>query len=179
MSICDLVRRDAVHECHERTTLILVTRQGGHDCQTDLLRHVVGRKLTTLSRTDSSPAIPDDEWSDEFQDPGQSQSIALRCGNDERVQLLTRTVHRRQISPRYRYAPAWERFHVVVERTKDSDTDGPQSNRSVRVRLRSRSTDRGSTQSFECGSQVARRNHVRIRSPGSFAQHRRGPAQGQ
>ena len=107
MSIGDLVRRDAVHECHERSALILITREGCHDCQADLLRYVVGRELTTLGRPDSGAAVPHDEWTDDFQYAGERGSFALRCGSDKGVQLLTRVVHRSRI-PRVTVTPPVE-----------------------------------------------------------------------
>ena len=94
MRVGNFVSRYSVHEGHERSALILVTRQGGHDGQADLLSHVVRRELTALSRPHSRAAVPHDEWTDDFQHSGKCGSFALRCGNDEGVQLLTRVVHR-------------------------------------------------------------------------------------
>ncbi len=64
MSVGDFVGGDAVHECHERSALILITRQGCHDGQTNLLRDVVRGELAAFGRPDPRTAIPHHKGAD-------------------------------------------------------------------------------------------------------------------
>ncbi len=67
MGVGDLVRSDSVHESHERPTLILITRQGRHHSQTDLLRNVVRGELPTLRGSDPRTAVANYQRADDLQ----------------------------------------------------------------------------------------------------------------